>query len=103
MVESLDISGNNIGKTGHMLECAEALSSYLSTNLHIEHFKIGWNNLRGVAGEKIIEGLTHCSGIKTVFMNNNLLGIAYDGKQPPICKISELLLHQSTIQHLDLS
>ena len=93
VLEYLDISGNNIGKTNQILECAEALGTYLATNPHLEHFKISWNNLRGVAGEKIIEGLIHSSGIKTVCMNNNLLGIAYDGKQSPVCKISELFLH----------
>jgi Ran GTPase-activating protein (RanGAP) involved in mRNA processing and transport len=80
VVEYLDISGNNIGKTNHINECAQALSAYLASNLHLEHFKISWNNLRGAAGEKVIEGLTQSSGIKTVCMNNNLLGIAYEGK-----------------------
>ena len=36
-------------------------------------------------------------------MNNNLLGIAYDDKEPPICKIAELLANSKTIEYLDLS
>jgi hypothetical protein len=36
-------------------------------------------------------------------MNNNLLGMSYEDKQPPIGKISEVLSHSKTIEFLDLS
>lgn len=66
MLEYLDISGNNIGKTSYSTECAESLNIFLTQNRNLEHFKINWNNLRGIAGEKVIEGLTTCFNIKTV-------------------------------------
>jgi len=79
-LEYFDLSGNRIGKTSHGIECGEILNEYLHTNRVLEHLKMNWNNLRGIIGEKIIEGLVHCYSIKTVEFNNNLLGIAYEGK-----------------------
>jgi Ran GTPase-activating protein (RanGAP) involved in mRNA processing and transport len=80
VLEYLDLSGNNIGKSTHTIECAESINAYLASNHHLEHLKLNWNNIRGVAGEKIIEGLTHSVSIKTVNMSNNLLGITYEGR-----------------------
>lgn len=64
MLELLDISGNNIGKTSYANEVAETLNHFLSNNRNLEIFKINWNNIRGAVAEKIIEGLTYCYGIK---------------------------------------
>ena len=91
MLELLDISGNNIGKTSYANEVAETLNHFLSNNRNLEIFKINWNNIRGAVAEKIIEGLLYCYGIKQVHMNNNLLGMSYEDKQAPICKIAEVL------------
>lgn len=38
----------------------------------------GWNNMRGMQGEKVIEGLAHCYNLKKISLGNNLLGVAYD-------------------------
>ena len=91
MLEYLDLSRNNIGKSSHSIECADAIHEYLADNRIIEHFKINWNNLRGQAAEKVIEGFLNCYSIRTICMNNNLLGVAYDGKQPPVCKMAEVI------------
>ena len=91
MLEYLDISGNNIGKTSFSNECAETLNGFLANNRNLEILKINWNNLRGAVGEKIIEGLLHCYSIREVHLNNNLLGVGHEEKLPPICKISEFL------------
>lgn len=64
---------------------------------------MNWNNIRGPVGEKIIEGLITCSSIKTVSMNNNLLGIVYDEKQAPVSRLAELLTHSTTIELVDVS
>lgn len=57
MIEYLDLSGNNIGKTSFSNEVADNLNSLINTNNTLEILKINWNNLRGQVGEKIIEGL----------------------------------------------
>jgi hypothetical protein len=58
----------------------------------------GWNNMRGMPGEKVIEGLAHCYNLKKISLGNNLLGVAYDDqkekdhnkkvKEPPVCKMA---------------
>ena len=52
---------------------------------------MNWNSLRGPVAEKIIEGLTACITIKEIHMNNNLIGVSYDNKQPPVNKMADLL------------
>lgn len=47
MIETLDISGNNIGKTSFSSECAETMNHFLSNNRNLEILKLNWNNLRG--------------------------------------------------------
>ncbi len=64
---------------------------------------MNWNNIRGQIGEKIIEGLVLSKRITQVHLNNNLLGVAYDDKEPPICKMAELLTTSKTLEYLDLS
>lgn len=66
ILEYLDISGNNIGKSAYSSECAENMNIFLTRNRNLEHFKINWNNLRGVVGEKVIDGLVTCFNIKTI-------------------------------------
>lgn len=41
--------------------------------------------------------------IKEIHINNNLLGMPYEDKQPPICKMAELLTSSKTLEFLDLS
>lgn len=36
-------------------------------------------------------------------MNNNLLGVSYEDKQAPICRIAEVLSSSKTLEYLDLS
>jgi hypothetical protein len=64
---------------------------------------MNWNSIRGHVGEKIIDGLLTCISIKSVSLNNNLLGVVYDEKQAPISKMAELLTKSSTIEHIDVS
>jgi Ran GTPase-activating protein (RanGAP) involved in mRNA processing and transport len=90
-IEYLDISGNNIGKTPAANELAENLSQYLNNNRNIEVLKMNWNSLRGHIAEKIVDGLVYCYGLRELGVNNNLLGVSYDEKQPPINRITELL------------
>jgi hypothetical protein len=54
-------------------------------------------------GEKIIDGLINCYSIREVHLKNNLLGVAYDDKLPPICKIADVLSQSKTLEYLDLS
>jgi hypothetical protein len=42
-------------------------------------------------GEKIIESLKKCYSLRECHMNNNLLGVAYDGKEAAICKMIDVL------------
>lgn len=102
-LEKLDLSGNSIGKTSLSAEFAEVIHDYLHSNLHLDSLKMNWNNLRGAVGEKIIDGLINCYKIKSVHLNNNLLGFAYEGKEPPVCKMAELLQNSKTIEYIDLS
>ena len=52
---------------------------------------MNWNSLRGVVAEKIIEGLLECYGLRELYMNNNLIGVSYDEKQPPVNRMADLL------------
>lgn len=60
------------------MDCAEAIFQFLAENNTLEIFMANWNNLRGVPGEKVIEGLAKCYNLKNISLNNNLLGVAYD-------------------------
>ena len=91
MLEYLDISGNNIGKTSFSIECAESINQFVAANRNLEILKMNWNNLRGAVGEKIIDGFLHSYSLREIHLNNNLLGVAYDDKKPPICKIADVL------------
>lgn len=102
-LESLDLSGNNIGKSSFINENADALCDFLSNNRRLEVLKMNWNNIRGHMGEKIIEGLIFCRSVKQVHLNNNLLGVAYDDKQPPITRMAEFLTTSKSIEFLDIS
>lgn len=73
-------------------EFGEVIHDYLYSNRTLDTLKMNWNNLRGAVGEKIIDGLIYSYKIKNVHLNNNLLGVAYEGKEAPICKMAELLL-----------
>lgn len=84
-------------------EFADVIHDYLSTNRTLDTLKMNWNNLRGAVGEKIIDGLIYCYKIKAVHLNNNLLGVTYEGREAPVCKMSELLQQSKTIEHIDLS
>lgn len=90
-MEYLDISGNNLGKTPASHELAENLNVYLQNNRTLETLKMNWNSFRGVVADKIIDGLNYCYGLRELQINNNLLGVSYDEKQPPINRLSELL------------
>lgn len=79
ILESLDISGNCIGKTSQSIECSEVIYDYLKQSRNLETLKMNWNNLRGQVGEKIIDGIGQCYTLKYVHLNNNLLGVAYEG------------------------
>ena len=76
---------------------------FLTENRILEEFVINWNNIRGQVGAKIIEGLTQALKIKKISMNNNLLGFAYDNKEPPVCKLLDLLKSSLTIEEIDIS
>lgn len=102
-IEYLDISGNNIGKSSHINETADAIQEFLTNNRRLEVLKMNWNNIRGTMGERIIEGLIYCYGIKQLHLNNNLLGVGYEDKQPPITKMAELLTTSKSLEFLDLS
>jgi Ran GTPase-activating protein (RanGAP) involved in mRNA processing and transport len=102
-LEKLDLSGNSIGKTSLSAEFAVVVHDYLYSNQYLDTLKMNWNNLRGAVGEKIIDGLVNCYKIKAVHLNNNLLGVAYEGKEPPVCKMADLLQHSKTLEHIDLS
>ena len=97
-LEVLDISGNNLGKSAASNELGESLYLYLSNNRSLEVIKMNWNSLRGAVGDKIMEGLVECTGIREVYMNNNLLGVSYDDKQPPVNRLAEML---QTLKHLE--
>jgi Ran GTPase-activating protein (RanGAP) involved in mRNA processing and transport len=75
----------------------------MANNSYLDIIKMNWNNIRGHVGERIIDGLLQCSSIREVHLNNNLLGVAYDDKQPPICKMADLLTTSKTLEYLDLS
>ena len=60
------------------MDCGEALFQFLAENTTLEIFMADWNNLRGVPGEKVIDGLSKCYMIKKISLSNNLLGVAYD-------------------------
>eukprot|EP00347_Sterkiella_histriomuscorum_P017989 403347211 len=102
-LEYLDLSGNNIGQSSFMNENAEAIHEFLTNNRTLEILKLNWNNIRGNMGVKIIEGLISCYSIKQLHINNNLLGVGYDDKEPPISKMAELLTNSKTLEYLDLS
>ena len=102
-LEVLDLSGNNLGKSSASAEMAENMNLYLSNNRSLEVLKLNWNSLRGVAAEKILEGLSECYGIREVYINNNLIGVSYDDKQPPVNRIAELLQTLKHLEHLDIS
>ena len=97
-VQYLDISGNNIGKTPAANELAENLNQFFHNNNNIEVFKINWNSLRGHVAEKIVDGLVNCYGLRELGINNNLLGVSYDEKQPPINRLTELLLNSKNLE-----
>ena len=99
----VDLSGNNIGKSTFANEAAEAIYEFLVGNRDIDIIKLNWNNIRGHMGERIIDGLLQCLSVREVHLNNNLLGVAYDDKQPPICKMAELLTNSKGLEYLDLS
>jgi hypothetical protein len=63
-IESLDISGNNLGKTPAVNELAENLNIFLTNNRNIEILKMNWNSLRGGPGEKIVEGIRDCPSLR---------------------------------------
>ena len=99
----MDISGNNIGKSSFSNEAAEALCDFLTNNRDLDIIRMNWNNIRGHMGERIIDGLRHCFSVREVHLNNNLLGVGYDDKEPPICKMADLLTASKTLEYLDLS
>ena len=70
------------------IEFAEVLHDYLYSNRTLDTLKLNWNSLRGAVGEKVIDGLANSYKLKSVYLNNNLLGVAYEGKEPPICKVA---------------
>ena len=90
-LEVLDVSGNNLGKSSASGELAESLYLFLSNNRSLEVLRMNWNSLRGHTADKIMEGLVECTGIREVFMNNNLLGVTYEEKQPPVNRLAEML------------
>ena len=102
-IEYLDISGNNIGKTPAAAELAENMSQYLNNNRNIEVLKMNWNSLRGNVADKIVDGLVYCYGLRELAVNNNLLGVSYDDKQPPINRLTELLSNSKNLEYLDIS
>lgn len=97
-LEVLDISGNNLGKSSASGELAESLYLFLSNNRSLEVLRMNWNSLRGNVGDRIMEGLVECTGIREVYMNNNLLGVTYEEKQPPVNRLAEML---QNLKHLE--
>jgi Ran GTPase-activating protein (RanGAP) involved in mRNA processing and transport len=97
-VEILDVSGNNLGKSSACGELAESMYLFLSNNRTMEVLKMNWNSLRGIVADKIMEGLLECTGIREVYLNNNLLGVTYEDKQPPVNRLAEIL---QTLKHLE--
>jgi hypothetical protein len=102
-IEYLDISGNNLGKTPAVNELAESLNIYLTNNRNMEILKMNWNSLRGAPGEKIVEGIRDCPSLRELYINNNLLGVSYEEKQPPINKLSEFLQTAKFVEYIDIS
>jgi Ran GTPase-activating protein (RanGAP) involved in mRNA processing and transport len=102
-LDQLDISGNNIGKSPGAMELAENLNLYLTNNRTLEILKLNWNSLRAVPAERIVEGLIYCYGLRELHFNNNLIGVSYDDKQPPVNRMSELLLNSKNIEYIDFS
>jgi Ran GTPase-activating protein (RanGAP) involved in mRNA processing and transport len=102
-IEYLDISGNNLGKTPAAHELAENLNVYFQNNRTLETLKMNWNSFRGVVADKIVDGLNYCYGLRELHINNNLLGVSYDDKQPPINRLSELLQNSKNIEYIDIS
>lgn len=47
MLEYLDISGNNIGKTSFSYEVSDTMNQFIASNQSLEILKMNWNNLRG--------------------------------------------------------
>ena len=92
LIEDIDLSCNAIGKTSFFKDCAEALSLLLTENKNLEHLKLNWNNIRGVPGEKIITAIKTCYALKSVFLANNLLGVAYEGIEPPVNIFCDVLM-----------
>lgn len=97
-LEYLDVSGNNLGKSSAALDMAESMNEYLSTSRSLEVLKINWNSLRAVPAERIIQGILECTGLKQVHFNNNLIGVSYDDKQPPVNKMAELLSSSKNLE-----
>ena len=102
-LEFLDISGNNLGKSPASAELGETLNNFLSSSRSLEVFKINWNSIRAAVADKVLDGLFSCFGIKEVHFNNNLLGVSYDDKQPPVNRIAELLSKLENLKYLDIS
>lgn len=64
---------------------------------------MNWNSLRGAPGEKIVEAIRDCPSLRELYINNNLLGVSYEEKQPPINKLSEFLQNAKFIENVDIS
>lgn len=102
-IEYLDISGNNLGKTSHSAEFSQSMHSYLQNNRTLEVLKLNWNSLRGAVADKIMDGLLECYGLRELHINNNLTGVSYDDKQPPVNRMAELLANSKNLEVLDIS
>ena len=102
-IEILDLSGNNLGKSPASGELAESMYQFLSNNRTMEVLKVNWNSLRGNVADKIMEGLLECTGIREVHLNNNLLGVTYEDKQPPVNRLAEILQTLKHLEQLDIS
>jgi hypothetical protein len=64
---------------------------------------MNWNSLRANVGDKIIDGLCFAYSLREIHLNNNLLGVSYDDKQPPINRFAELLQTSKNLEYLDIS
>ena len=64
---------------------------------------MNWNSLRGGPGEKIVEAIRDCPSLRELYINNNLLGVSYEEKQPPINKLSEFLQTAKFLEYVDIS
>ena len=102
-IQYLDLSGNGIGKTAQSSETLDVLSDFLYGNNMLETLKLNWNNLRGEKSEKIIDTLVSMNHLKEVELNNNLLGMASEGKVAPINKLSDVLIKTNSLEKIDLS